>query len=91
MNAAMIVMENPLVEDLLQVPFSERNHEVQAVATDRTDQSLASGICLGRLRRCMWEQPVMRDRKRLIYILRFSGLAPKSTGGKGRPLIPIPY
>jgi len=48
MNAAMIVMENPLVEDLLQVPFAERNHEVQAVATDRTDQSLASGICLGR-------------------------------------------
>ena len=46
MWTAVIVMGNPLRQNLSQVSFAERNHEVQAFAPHCTDQSFTIGIGL---------------------------------------------
>ena len=51
LNTAVIVMAYPPLENVLQMPLSQRNEKIQALPTDRSHQAFATGICLGRLRR----------------------------------------
>ena len=51
MNAAMIVMQYPTVESVLEMPLAQRDEEIQALAADRSHHTLANGVCFGRLRR----------------------------------------
>jgi hypothetical protein len=46
MWAAAIVMRDPLVKPLAQVPVTEWNHEVAAFASDRADQAFAECVRL---------------------------------------------
>ena len=48
MNAAMIVMQYPAVESVLEMPLAQRDEEIQALPADGSDHTFASGICLGR-------------------------------------------
>ena len=50
-NAAVIVMAYPPLENVLQMPLSQRDEEIQALSADGSHQALANGICLGRSRR----------------------------------------
>src|ERR1700683_4827772 len=50
-NTAVIVMAYPAIENVLEMPLSQRNEEVQTLPADRSDETLANRICLGRLRR----------------------------------------
>ena len=51
MNAAMIVMQYPVVESVLEMPLAQRDEEIQALPADRSHHTFASGICLGRSER----------------------------------------
>jgi hypothetical protein len=44
MNAAMIVMQYPAVESVLEMPLAQRDKEIQALAADRSHHTLASGV-----------------------------------------------
>ena len=48
MNAAMIVMQYPAVESVLEMPLAQRDEEIQALPSDRSHHTLANGICFGR-------------------------------------------
>ena len=47
-NAAVIVMAYPPIENVLQMPLSQRDEEIQALPADRSYYTFASGIGLGR-------------------------------------------
>jgi hypothetical protein len=47
-NAAVVVVEYPPIENVLQMPLSQRDEEIQALPTDRSDQAFANSIRLGR-------------------------------------------
>jgi hypothetical protein len=49
----MIVMPDEFQEDSLQVGFAEWNHEIEALPSNGTDQSLTERVCLGRPDRCL--------------------------------------
>ena len=46
-NSAVIVMEDPVVENVLQMPLSQGDQEVQAFSANRSDQTFANRICFG--------------------------------------------
>jgi hypothetical protein len=48
MSSAMVVMQHPIVEKVLEVPLAQRDEEIQALPTDGSQHAFASGICLGR-------------------------------------------
>ena len=50
-NAAVIVMEDPVVENVLQMPLTEGDQEIQAFPANRSNQAFANRICFGRLGR----------------------------------------
>jgi hypothetical protein len=52
MNAAMIVMQYPTVESVLEMPLAQRDEEIQALAADRSHHTLTNGVCFGRSGRC---------------------------------------
>ena len=52
MNAAMIVMQYPVLESAFKMPLAERDEEIQALPSDRSHHTLANGICFGRSGRC---------------------------------------
>ena len=52
MNAAMIVIQYPTVESVLEMPLAQRDEEIQALPADRSHHTLANGICFGRSGRC---------------------------------------
>lgn len=52
MNAAMIVMQYPAVESVLEMPLPQWDEEIQALAADRSHQTLANRVCFGRSARC---------------------------------------
>ena len=47
MNSAMVVMQYPAVENLLEMPLSQRDEKIQALPADGSDHTFASGIRLG--------------------------------------------
>ena len=47
MNSAMVLMQYPAVENLLEMPLSQRDEEIQALPADGSDQAFASGIRWG--------------------------------------------
>ena len=47
MNSAMIVMQYPTVEKVLEMPLAQRDEEIQALPADRSHYTFASGISLG--------------------------------------------
>ncbi|MCU1335391.1 MAG: hypothetical protein JWO19_972 [Bryobacterales bacterium] len=47
-NASVIVMAYPPIENVLQMPLPQRDEEIQALPADGSDHTFASGICLGR-------------------------------------------
>jgi hypothetical protein len=47
-NAAVIVMAYPTVENVLEMSSSQRNEEILALPADGSNHSLANGICCGR-------------------------------------------
>ena len=49
MWSSTVVMRHPLTKDRTQVPFRDRDHPVQALAPNRSDDPFADGI---RLRTC---------------------------------------
>ena len=51
MNAAMIVMQYPTVESVLEMPLAQRDEKIQALPADRPHHTLANGIGFGRLGR----------------------------------------
>jgi len=51
MNSAMVVMFYPTVEKVFEMPLSQRDEEIQALAAYGSDHTFASGICLGRSER----------------------------------------
>jgi hypothetical protein len=51
MNAAMIVMQYPAVESVLEMPLAQRDEEIQAAPSDRSNHTLANGICFRRSKR----------------------------------------
>ena len=51
MNAAMIVMQYPAVESVLEMPLAQRDEKIQALPADRSHHPLANGIGFGRLGR----------------------------------------
>jgi hypothetical protein len=44
MNAAMIVMQYPAVESVLEMPLAQRDEEIQALPADRSHHTLANGV-----------------------------------------------
>ena len=50
-NAAVIVVAYPAIENVLEMPLSQRYEEIQTLPADRSDEAFANGICLGRSRR----------------------------------------
>jgi len=50
-NAAVIVMEYPVVENVLQVPLTQGDQGIQAFPANRSNQAFANRICFGRSRR----------------------------------------
>ena len=52
MRAACIVMVYPRVQEVVQVMFGQRDHEIEAFPPQRADEPLAEGIRLGTPRRC---------------------------------------
>ena len=48
MNAAMIVMQYPVLESAFKMPLAEWDEEIQALPADRAHHTLANGICFGR-------------------------------------------
>ncbi len=52
MNAAVIVMQYPAVESVLEMPLAPRDVEIQALPADRSHHALANGVCFGRSGRC---------------------------------------
>jgi hypothetical protein len=51
MNSAMVVMQYPTVEKVLEMPLSQGDVEIQALPADRSHYTFASGIGLGRAER----------------------------------------
>jgi len=47
-NPSVIVVGDPVLQHLFQMPLPERDQEVQALPSDRPDQPLTNGVCLGR-------------------------------------------
>jgi hypothetical protein len=47
MNSAMVVMQYPTVEKVLEMPLVQRVEEIQVLAADRSHQAFASRIGLG--------------------------------------------
>jgi hypothetical protein len=47
MNSAMVVMQDPTVEKILEMPLAQRDEEIQALPADGSDHAFASGISLG--------------------------------------------
>ena len=52
-NSSVIVMGDPLHQELFEMSLPKRNQEVEAFPSDRPDQSLTDGVCLGRSHRCL--------------------------------------
>ena len=47
-NASVIVMAYPPIENVLQMPLSQGDEEIHALPADGSDHTFGSGICLGR-------------------------------------------
>jgi hypothetical protein len=52
-NSSMIVMGDPVRQELFQMSLPKRDQEVQAFPPDRSDQPLTDGACLWRSHRCL--------------------------------------
>ena len=50
-NSSVIVMGDPVRQELFQMPLPKRDQEVQALPSDRPHQPLTDGVCLGRSHR----------------------------------------
>ena len=50
-NAAVIVMEYPTVENVFEMTLPQRDQEIQAFPTNRGDQTFANRVRFGRLPR----------------------------------------
>jgi hypothetical protein len=46
-DSAMIVVQDPTVEKMLEMPLTQRDDEVQALAVDCSHYTFASGVSLG--------------------------------------------
>jgi hypothetical protein len=58
MNAAMIVMQYPTVESVLEVPLAQRDEEIQALPADRSHDALANRIGEGGQLHRMTTKPI---------------------------------
>jgi len=45
-NPAVIVMDHPTIEKILEMTLPQRDQEIQALSTNPSDQGLANGIRL---------------------------------------------
>ena len=52
-NSSVIVMGDPVRQELFQMSLPKWDQEVQAFPSDRADQSLTDGVCLWRSHRCL--------------------------------------
>ena len=52
-NSSMIVMGDPMRQELIQMSLPKRDQEVQAFPSDRPDQALTDGVCLWRSHWCL--------------------------------------
>ena len=46
-NSSVIVIGDPVRQDLLQMPLPKRDQEVQALPSDRSHYTFAAGVSLG--------------------------------------------
>ena len=68
-NSGVIVVGDPVRQELFQMSFPKRDQEVQAFPSDRADQSLTGGVCLWRSHRCLLYSYAHRSH-RLVQLLR---------------------
>jgi len=71
---AAVVVTNPFPKNDPNVPFAHRNHEVQALAADRTDHAFAEGIRLWSAHRCL-ENRQAHGLKRAVNAFRVDRVA----------------
>ena len=52
-NSSVIVMGDPMRQELFQMSLPKRDQEVQAFPSDGPNQPLTGGVCLWRSHRCL--------------------------------------
>jgi hypothetical protein len=85
MTAASVVMSNPLLEKPPKVSFVDRNQEIQALATNGSDQAFAWGARKGvfKMLRPLLSapNPTRRSKRDPWYLSRSFDLSTVAPGG----------